>query len=48
MKFDPEIVAHAQAFVNALASGSRAHVPPMPFGLWQQFMTTIHLLMSAH
>jgi hypothetical protein len=27
MKFDPQIVAQANEFVNALRSGQRAHVP---------------------
>ena len=41
MKFDPQIVAQARAFVNAFKCGARAHVPAMPFHLWQQFMTTV-------
>jgi hypothetical protein len=41
MNFDPQIVAQAQAFVNALRCGRLAHVPAMPFSLWQQFMTTV-------
>ncbi|WP_313052660.1 succinate dehydrogenase flavoprotein subunit [Pantoea piersonii] len=41
MKFDPQIVAQARAFVNAFKRGARARVPAMPFHLWQQFMTTV-------
>ncbi|KAF6652073.1 succinate dehydrogenase flavoprotein subunit [Enterobacteriaceae bacterium EKM102V] len=41
MNFDSQIVAHATSFVNALRSGRLAHVPAMPFSLWQQFMTTV-------
>lgn len=29
MQFDPQIVAQANEFVNALRSGKRAHVPAM-------------------
>jgi hypothetical protein len=28
MIFDPQIVAQANAFVNALKAGKRAHMPP--------------------
>ncbi|MDI9223704.1 succinate dehydrogenase flavoprotein subunit [Pantoea sp. EA-12] len=47
MIFDPQIVAHALRFVNALRNGQLAHVPAMPFALWQQFMTTVNNLMEA-
>ncbi len=47
MNFDPQIVAQAALFVNALLSGQHAHVPAMPFYLWQQFMTTVNTLMGA-
>lgn len=42
MIFDPQIVAHAMHFVNALRSGQMALVPAMPFALWQQFITTVN------
>ncbi|MFS7282057.1 succinate dehydrogenase flavoprotein subunit [Serratia proteamaculans] len=42
MNFDPQIVAQAKAFVNALRKGKRAHVPALRFEFWQQFMTTVH------
>lgn len=42
--FDPQIVAHATAFVNAVKANKRGHVPAMPFYHWQQFMTTVHAL----
>ncbi|HBH6890117.1 hypothetical protein [Type-D symbiont of Plautia stali] len=41
MNFDPQIVAQAQAFVKGFNSGHMAHVPAMPFALWQQFITTV-------
>jgi len=46
MIFDPQIVAHAMRFVNALRTGQLAHVPAMSFALWQQFMTTVNFLME--
>ncbi|MGR7464162.1 succinate dehydrogenase flavoprotein subunit [Klebsiella aerogenes] len=42
MHFNPEIVAQAKAFVNALKSGQRAHMPALRFEFWQQFMTTVN------
>lgn len=42
MNFDPQIVAQAQAFVNARRKGWTGHVPAMPFRLWQQFMTAVN------
>ena len=39
MIFDPQIVAQANAFVNALKAGKRAHMPALRFEFWQQFMT---------
>lgn len=41
MKFDPQIVAQAKAFVNNLHAGNPARVPRMPFAHWQQFITTV-------
>nr|WP_071997477.1 succinate dehydrogenase flavoprotein subunit [Pantoea septica] len=35
------MVAQARAFVNAFKRGTRAHVPAMPFHLWEQFMTSV-------
>ena len=46
MIFDQQIVAQALRFVNALRSGELAHVPAMPFALWQQFMTTVNTQME--
>ncbi|ECH4667730.1 succinate dehydrogenase flavoprotein subunit [Salmonella enterica] len=43
MKFDPQIVAQAKAFVNALRRGQRAHMPALRFEFWQQFMTTVNI-----
>ncbi|ECL7344993.1 succinate dehydrogenase flavoprotein subunit [Salmonella enterica subsp. enterica serovar Winslow] len=43
MIFDPLIVAQAKAFVNALKSGHRAHMPALRFEFWQQFMTTVNI-----
>lgn len=42
MKFDPQTVEQAEAFVNALRAGKRAHMPALRFGQWQQFMTTVY------
>ena len=42
MKFDPQTVAQAKAFVNALRAGKRARVPALRFDQWQQFMTTVY------
>ena len=41
MQFDPQIVAQANAFVNALRSGKRARVPAK-LEHWQQFMTVVY------
>ncbi|HCI6805600.1 TPA: hypothetical protein NPP83_005131 [Klebsiella quasipneumoniae subsp. similipneumoniae] len=38
MNFDPQIVAQAKAFVNALRSGQRARVPALKLEYWQQFI----------
>ncbi|EOC1314885.1 succinate dehydrogenase flavoprotein subunit [Cronobacter turicensis] len=46
MQFDPQIVAQAKAFVNAFRAGKRAHVPPLRFEFWQQFMTTVRAEME--
>ncbi|HCI6022838.1 TPA: succinate dehydrogenase flavoprotein subunit [Klebsiella pneumoniae] len=42
MNFDPQIVAQANAFVNALRSGQRARVPALKLEYWQQFMTAVY------
>jgi len=42
MKFDPQTVAQAEAFVNAIRAGKRARMPALRFGQWQQFMTTVY------
>ncbi|WP_210478333.1 succinate dehydrogenase flavoprotein subunit [Pantoea ananatis] len=42
MQFDPQIVSHAQAFVNALRNGKRARVPAIRLEHWQQFMTLVY------
>jgi len=42
MNFDPQIVAQANAFVNALRSGKRARVPALKLEYWQQFMTLVY------
>ncbi|MCV2514334.1 succinate dehydrogenase flavoprotein subunit (plasmid) [Leclercia pneumoniae] len=42
MKFDPQTVAQAEAFVNAIRAGKRGHIPALCFGQWQQFMTTVY------
>ncbi|EKS1073423.1 succinate dehydrogenase flavoprotein subunit [Cronobacter sakazakii] len=47
MQFDPQIVAQAKAFVNAFREGKRAHVPPLRFEFWQQFMTTVRAELEA-
>lgn len=46
MIFDPQIVAQAKAFVNALKAGKRAHVPALRFEYWQQFMITVNTEMG--
>lgn len=38
----PQIVAQANAFVNALRSGKRARVPALKLKYWQQFMTVVY------
>jgi hypothetical protein len=42
MEFDPQIVAQAKEFVNALRAGKRAHIPALRFEHWQQFMTSVY------
>ena len=42
MNFDPQIVAQANAFVNALRSGQRARVPALKLEYWQQVMTAVY------
>ena len=47
MIFDPQTVAQATAFVNALRAGKPVHIPAMPFARWQEFMTTVHSGLGA-
>ncbi|MBW1215795.1 succinate dehydrogenase flavoprotein subunit [Pantoea allii] len=47
MNFDPQIVAQAALFVNALRSGQSAHVPAMPFRLWPAFIRCVRMMMRA-
>ena len=42
MKFDPQTVAQAKAFVNALRSGKRARVPALRFSRWQPFLSVVN------
>lgn len=42
MKFDPQTVAQAKAFVNALRAGKPAHVPTLRFSQWPQFMSEVN------
>ncbi|MBE8917473.1 hypothetical protein G9451_16450 [Enterobacter kobei] len=42
MKFDPQTVAQATAFVKALRAGKPAHVPALRFSQWQQFMSVVN------
>lgn len=42
MQFDPQIVAQANAFVNALHSGECARVPALKLKYWQQFRTVVY------
>lgn len=42
MIFDPQIVAQASVFVNAIRAGKRGHIPALQFSQWQQFMTTVY------
>lgn len=43
MKFDPQIVAQAKAFVNNLHAGNPVCVPRMPFSHWHQFIATVRI-----
>ncbi len=47
MNSDPQIVAQAALFVNALRNGQSAHVPAMPFRLWPVFTLSVRLMMRA-
>jgi len=47
MIFDPQIVAQAKEFVNAIRTGKRARIPAMRFEFWQQFMTTVYAGLEA-
>ena len=47
MIFDPQIVAQANAFVNALKAGKRAHMPALRFEYWPLFMAAVHALPEA-
>ena len=42
MKFDPQTVEQAEAFVNALRAGNRARVPALLFSQWQQFLSVVN------
>ena len=42
MKFDPQTVEQAEAFVNALRAGKSAHGPALRFNQWQQFMSVVN------
>ena len=42
MKFDPQTVAQAKAFVNALRAGKRARVPALRFSQWQPFLSVVN------
>ncbi len=46
MKIDDKTVAQAEAFVNALKTGKRAHMRPLRFEYWPLFMSTVHALMG--
>lgn len=41
MIIDPQTVAQAKAFVNAIRAGKRAHMPAMRFEQWAQFMAAV-------
>jgi hypothetical protein len=45
MIFDPQIVAQANAFVNALKAGKRAHMPALRFDF--SSLTTVYARMEA-
>ncbi|TDT50847.1 hypothetical protein DFO53_4574 [Enterobacter sp. AG5470] len=47
MIFDPQTIAQATAFVNAIRAGKPARIPAMPFSRWQEFMTTVYSGMGA-
>lgn len=47
MIFDPQIVAQANAFVNALKTGKRAHMRPLRFGAWPLFMSIVNARLKA-
>ncbi|MCH9271811.1 succinate dehydrogenase flavoprotein subunit [Pantoea ananatis] len=42
MQFDPQIVSHAQAFVNARRKGKRARVPAMQLRQWPFFIALVN------
>jgi hypothetical protein len=42
VKFDPQTVAQAKAFVNALRAGKRARVPALRFSQWQPFLSVVN------
>ncbi|WP_394564990.1 hypothetical protein [Pantoea sp. SGAir0180] len=42
MQFDPQIVSHAQAFVNARRNGKRARVPAMQVRQWPFFIALVN------
>ena len=41
MKFDPQTVAQAEVFVNALRAGKPARVPMLRFSQWELFMSVV-------
>ena len=42
MPFDPQTVAWAHEFVQALRRGKGARVPAIRLKYWQQFMTIVY------
>ncbi|MDD7997471.1 Succinate dehydrogenase flavoprotein subunit [Kosakonia radicincitans] len=41
MIVDPQTVAQATAFVNAIRAGKPARIPAMSFSRWQEFMSAV-------
>lgn len=44
MNFDPQIVAQATEFVNALNAKKPAHMPAIRFNQWPLFISTVRAL----
>ncbi|MDE1188854.1 MAG: succinate dehydrogenase flavoprotein subunit [Pantoea sp.] len=42
MPLDPQIVAQATAFVNALRAGKSARMPVLKMKNWKPFMDLVH------